>query len=731
MNEPGNHKKGKRGRKNSRKNRQSYETSDNNTKIKWGAKWNPTYFDYYPSQIKDSLSPSYSKDIENNRIRENHYDDLTSPTHYPHLNSHLNYPVKTDRDGRVMQNYVYYKPKKPKSHRIEGNDDLEVPHNDWIWISSYSRMPLSTLKSFCRAAIEYCPPGIPGPIGPQGIKGDRGSPGSMGEKGYRGIPGIDGEKGEQGEKGGRGEIGFPGIPGVNGEPGRKGFKGDIGEPGREGKDGLPGRPGEAGMMGLPGMNGKDGVPGWPGEPGPPGPLGPDGATGIKGDKGERGQDGLHGLNGFPGRRGKPGFQGEPGEKGEMGPPGKKGEMGPQGPPGPRGISGVPGLVVEQSPVITIPFVKKPTAKMIDIPYFRSTIPPRIQNCLLKAVGKPVFMRYTGTYWGTWMRDPFPLTPLDNQKIWMTKHFDGKEVFEYANEEAFKADNISKTYILPVSYEGNSHQVMSGSLYYHLDDSPTVGRYDFKNEKLEETIDLPLATYKSESYLFSGEYNYFDFNVDETGLYVIYRVQDSGDYILVAKLKEAGVRESSVEGTKFDANTEKTKNDHFVSRYLHYSYEDEYEYLPTFKQVKKIRVKRGEIKNESRETSANLAQTNSNTRQTQPAQYIKTIGPPTIPFVQNYETPFEILKMWNITLKYRFVGNAFMICGIIYGLKNAEIEHTVIDFAYDLYENEQIYLIIPFDNPYQKTTMLSYNSRDKSLYSWDRGNQLIYPLRFEK
>jgi len=41
------------------------------------------------------------------------------------------------------------------------------------------------------------------------------------------------------------------------------------------------------------------------------------------------------------------------------------------------------------------------------------------------VGKPPFQRYTGTYWGAWMKDTYRKTAPDVNKFWFTPHFTGK------------------------------------------------------------------------------------------------------------------------------------------------------------------------------------------------------------------------------------------------------------------------------------------------------------------
>jgi hypothetical protein len=53
----------------------------------------------------------------------------------------------------------------------------------------------------------------------------------------------------------------------------------------------------------------------------------------------------------------------------------------------------------------------------------------------------------------------------------------------------------------------------------------------------------------------------------------------------------------------------------------------------------------------------------------------------------------------------------------------------IDFAYDLFDRRRLTTGrgLRFSSPFQMTTMLAYNPRDRRLYGWDNGNHLTYPL----
>ena len=87
------------------------------------------------------------------------------------------------------------------------------------------------------------------------------------------------------------------------------------------------------------------------------------------------------------------------------------------------------------------------------------------------------------------------------------------------------------------------------------------------------------------------------------------------------------------------------------------------------------------------------------------------------------------KTWNISVTHQNFGNGFIVCGVLYLVQDATQPSTVISYAYDLYTKEVIVLPGPikFLNPFQMNIMIAYNPRDKKIYSWDNGNQLIYPI----
>jgi len=90
---------------------------------------------------------------------------------------------------------------------------------------------------------------------------------------------------------------------------------------------------------------------------------------------------------------------------------------------------------------------------------------------------------------------------------------------------------------------------------------------------------------------------------------------------------------------------------------------------------------------------------------------------------------ELQYMWNISLNHNLVADMFIVCGVLYAVDKTDAQETKIRLALDLYTHTMIEIELPFTNPFRHTTMLGYNHRLQSLYTWDGGNQLTYPVKY--
>ncbi|CAN7986888.1 unnamed protein product, partial [Ixodes hexagonus] len=95
----------------------------------------------------------------------------------------------------------------------------------------------------------------------------------------------------------------------------------------------------------------------------------------------------------------------------------------------------------------------------------------------------------------------------------------------------------------------------------------------------------------------------------------------------------------------------------------------------------------------------------------------------------HESAMKTERVWNLTLDHRTVGEMFIVCGVLYAVNSVHDVATRINFAFDLYEETAIEMALNFSNPFRNTSMVSYNPSDGSIYTWDLGHQLLYPLLF--
>ncbi|XP_064619267.1 gliomedin-like isoform X3 [Lineus longissimus] len=415
-------------------------------------------------------------------------------------------------------------------------------------------------------------PGDPGKVGPRGKKGEVGPiglEGRIGMPGVEGKPGIPGKEGQKGDKGEAGIDGIPGIDGTNGVPGINGARGPQGPRGTDGENGLPGPLGPPGPPGQKGGRGLVGFPGYQGEMGPPGVPGIPGLPGLNGTNGipgEPGRDGYNGTAGRDGRNGKRGEDGFPGLPGLKGTKGEDGETGPIGitpncscPPGPPGRPGKPGQSYNGSVVMGPPGPKgdkgdqgickkcewpqgtqaandsEPMRPIgTESPYAKPTMAPKARECAIKAIGKPVFQKYTGIFWGAWMKDSDPVNIADGAKVWSTSHFHGKYLKEYASFKDFQDDKVAKVYELHDRYFGTGHLVFRGAFYYQKASTNVIVKYDLSSGFQTDVL-IPDSAFKGSKYLYETEYNYYDLSVDENGLWVIFGSLNDDDGLMVSKL----------------------------------------------------------------------------------------------------------------------------------------------------------------------------------------------------
>lgn len=86
-------------------------------------------------------------------------------------------------------------------------------------------------------------------------------------------------------------------------------------------------------------------------------------------------------------------------------------------------------------------------KKIESELMNSSYPVGPQNkstdCILYAVGKPVYHKYTDQNYGSWLRDTNPKDDIVGEKIWVTNERDFWHILEYPNKTSYREDSNRK------------------------------------------------------------------------------------------------------------------------------------------------------------------------------------------------------------------------------------------------------------------------------------------------
>ncbi|KAG7222590.1 hypothetical protein INR49_016147 [Caranx melampygus] len=85
---------------------------------------------------------------------------------------------------------------------------------------------------------------------------------------------------------------------------------------------------------------------------------------------------------------------------------------------------------------------------------------------------------------------------------------------------------------------------------------------------------------------------------------------------------------------------------------------------------------------------------------------------------------DVLQSWDTGFPKRSAGEAFMICGTLY-VTNSHLAGAKVHFAYHTNTSTYEYTDIPFHNQYSHISMMDYNPRERALYTWNNGHQVLY------
>lgn len=78
------------------------------------------------------------------------------------------------------------------------------------------------------------------------------------------------------------------------------------------------------------------------------------------------------------------------------------------------------------------------------------------ECIIYAVGKPVFFKSADQLHGSWLRDSATTSDSSSEKIWMTKEDEPYHLYEYANKVAYRTNTITKVFRLKLPFQVSFH-----------------------------------------------------------------------------------------------------------------------------------------------------------------------------------------------------------------------------------------------------------------------------------
>ena len=72
--------------------------------------------------------------------------------------------------------------------------------------------------------------------------------------------------------------------------------------------------------------------------------------------------------------------------------------------------------------------------------------------MVETIGKPVFHRYSGDLYGSWLMDAYEYTEEEEKtKVWATMSDQNRTLFEFQNKSMYRQNHHTKNYSLPLPF----------------------------------------------------------------------------------------------------------------------------------------------------------------------------------------------------------------------------------------------------------------------------------------
>ncbi|KAI4872459.1 hypothetical protein NFI96_021053 [Prochilodus magdalenae] len=96
-----------------------------------------------------------------------------------------------------------------------------------------------------------------------------------------------------------------------------------------------------------------------------------------------------------------------------------------------------------------------------------------------------------------------------------------------------------------------------------------------------------------------------------------------------------------------------------------------------------------------------------------------------------EAAFALKEVWQTSVFKPSVGNAFMVCGVLYATRSVDIHTEEIFYTYDTHARKESYVSIPFEKFQESYVYLDYNPTDQKLYMYNNGYYVSYHVWFNQ